>query len=238
MNKLPLLEAFLYSNHNITDVKPYVTEHPKEFRYFTGYAANGQKVFIKLDPSLGQLAGREAYMLQLINSYKWGVAPGLLGFDSKGDFPFVATEFIHGLTLEQFLQRKRLVEAQKRVLLLRMASTLKKLHSIKVVHRDVRPGNIIVQIDKKRRIQKLLLIDFGNAVKLDNLMLELSYLKHRVHIMRKLGGRFKLKPLTWDDAYSFSIIAKLVEPNCHIKHPDIWSSIQSSIGKITYTYKN
>ena len=158
-------------------------------------------------------------------------------FDANGKIPFIATEFIPGITLERLLAQKSMSGVQKRVLLFRMSRILKELHAIKVVHRDVRPANLIVQMSHQGTIRRVVLIDYSTAVKLDSKKLELPFFRRRLTLLKNLGGVFKPEALKWDDAYSFFKIAQIIEPDFRYKHPDIWSKIKYSLGRVTYTHK-
>jgi hypothetical protein len=106
MINLSLLTAYFYKYHGVTGVKPYITAKIKKRRYFLGYDSYGRKLFIKLDYESGQTSQREAYVLKLLNRRKHNFSPRLAMFDANGKIPFIATEFIPGITLECLLAKK------------------------------------------------------------------------------------------------------------------------------------
>lgn len=72
--------------------------------------------------------------------------------------PFLAMEFIAGETLKQTLSRGALDPSELLEIACQIAEGLQEAHSQGVVHRDIKPGNIM--LDSKRRIKVL---DFGLA---------------------------------------------------------------------------
>jgi serine/threonine protein kinase len=89
--------------------------------------------------------------------------------DERGPYTFqelfVAMELLHGETLQKFLARKRRLAPADAVLVARQAAqALAELHDQGVVHRDVKPANLMLTIDRQGRFV-LKAIDLG-AVKL------------------------------------------------------------------------
>ncbi|MBW4563506.1 MAG: protein kinase [Mojavia pulchra JT2-VF2] len=87
--------------------------------------------------------------------------PRLLAyFDENQEF-YLVQEFIEGNTLnEELLPGKRWTESQVNQLLQEVLSILEFVHSQSVIHRDIKPDNII----RRTADNKLVLVDFG-AVK-------------------------------------------------------------------------
>jgi serine/threonine protein kinase len=76
----------------------------------------------------------------------------------QGGFPWIAFEFIEGESLEDLLLREnQLSNIQMKTILTDIASALQHAHAAGIVHRDVKPANIL--IEKKTGISKL--SDFG-----------------------------------------------------------------------------
>ncbi len=81
-------------------------------------------------------------------------------FQENDEFYFVQ-EYIDGHPLsEEFSRGQRLSEAEVVVLLQNVLSVLQFVHQNQVIHRDIKPGNLI----RRRHDGKIVLIDFG-AVK-------------------------------------------------------------------------
>lgn len=88
--------------------------------------------------------------------------PNVVGvFDAgvEGGFPYLAMEFVEGKNLRQVLQEHGRLSVERVVRLgLEMAEALDHIHSQGLVHRDVKPSNIILNPDGKA-----MLTDFGIA---------------------------------------------------------------------------
>ncbi|HSB26456.1 MAG TPA: protein kinase [Pyrinomonadaceae bacterium] len=70
---------------------------------------------------------------------------------------FIATEFIDGITLRQHLKRGRLTVAQTIDIAIQVATGLAAAHDAGIVHRDVKPENIML----RNRDGFVKLLDFG-----------------------------------------------------------------------------
>lgn len=84
------------------------------------------------------------------------------GWTSQGD-PFLVMELLRGEALSDTILRKRLIRATRAIqLILPIADGLRQAHAENIVHRDIKPGNIIVAETAPNRAQPKLL-DFGIA---------------------------------------------------------------------------
>ncbi|WP_179031808.1 protein kinase domain-containing protein [Paenibacillus kribbensis] len=225
----------------------YLSEYfPKKsylnFHYFSGMDISGSKpIFIKMDGTLGQASQREAILLQLLNSStQTKYFPQLIAYEMEGPYPFVAMELLQGITLEQLLmQGPSLTYNQKRELLRQMLEILTILHKTNVIHRDVRPGNMLIQIDGVGNSVKLFLIDFAFSVGLwPNHLPDLPYLLTQPQYLVDLGGaNYKPDQFKWDDAYSFYRSALMIDSNYENLFPELWNQLYSSINKIIYSHQ-
>lgn len=83
----------------------------------------------------------------------------LLGFGKEDERAYMVMEYISGGTLSDILKSKgRLARAEALAILEKMAEALDHAHSRGIVHRDIKPGNVMV--DEKGRP---VLMDFGIA---------------------------------------------------------------------------
>lgn len=108
------------------------------------------------DPSAQQRLLKEARAASRLNHpniatvYEVGEANGT---------PFIAMEFVQGESLKQILQRGALTLAQWQDAARQMAEGLAEAHQAGVLHRDIKPGNIM--LDAKGRAK---ILDFGLAL--------------------------------------------------------------------------
>ncbi|MFC9337170.1 bifunctional serine/threonine-protein kinase/ABC transporter substrate-binding protein [Streptomyces sp. NPDC057020] len=107
------------------------------------------------DPGFRERFRREAAAAERITG-RWVVR--VLGADPEAREPWLATEFVPGPSLaEAVALHGALPEPTVRALGARLASALGDMHEAGLVHRDVKPGNVLLALDGPR------LIDFGIA---------------------------------------------------------------------------
>lgn len=77
-----------------------------------------------------------------------------------GETPYIVTELLHGEDLNRYLKRRgRLDASEVSHLLNQLALGLARVHRARLVHRDLKPGNIFLDRQEDRVVLKLL--DFG-----------------------------------------------------------------------------
>lgn len=95
---------------------------------------------------------------------------GTLDFGTtEGGRPYIAFEYFKGISLEQLIAERggRLDEKFVRKLFVAVARALSYIHEHKVFHRDMKPSNIMVNLDDADALQ-MRIIDFGvSAIKED-----------------------------------------------------------------------
>jgi serine/threonine protein kinase len=96
-----------------------------------------------------------------------GKHPQLCQFYSyfiESDQRYLVEEWIEGDTLEEKLrQQPRLSESETKYILSSILLVLKRIHSLGIVHNDIKPSNIIMRLEDKLPVP----IDFGVARKID-----------------------------------------------------------------------
>lgn len=133
---------------------------------FLGRTAGGRTVAVKTvrseyaaDPEFRQRFRQEVAAARLVGG-RW-TAP-VLDADTEGGQPWVATGYVAGPSLSAAVRRfGPLPSDAVRVLGAGLAEALAAVHELGLVHRDVKPSNVLLALDGPR------LIDFGIARALD-----------------------------------------------------------------------
>ena len=98
---------------------------------------------------------REAHVVSALNH------PNILTvfeFGTAGDVHFLASEFVKGDTLRTRLRRGKLALCEALDIATQIASALKAAHDAGVVHRDIKPDNVMIRDDGYVKV-----LDFGLA---------------------------------------------------------------------------
>jgi Predicted ATPase len=107
------------------------------------------------DPSRLQRFEREASAVSALNH------PNILtiyDFEREDDIHFFASEFVKGVTLREKLDEGRLSVTETLEIAIQIASALQAAHDAGVVHRDVKPENVMIREDGYVKV-----VDFGLA---------------------------------------------------------------------------
>ncbi len=81
------------------------------------------------------------------------------------DLPVIISDFIEGMSLKELLASRRLTFREAAALLADVADAVEYAHAAGLVHRDVKPGNILLDCSQGRGIGRPLLTDFGLALR-------------------------------------------------------------------------
>ncbi|HEY2810746.1 MAG TPA: protein kinase [Rhabdochlamydiaceae bacterium] len=98
---------------------------------------------------------QEAHIIEMSNH------PNIVKLFGQGEWEkglYIAMEFIHGVSLKQFILQHSLSMKRAIEIVLQVAYALRHLHSHGVIHRDLKPENILIDEEGEIRV-----IDFGIA---------------------------------------------------------------------------
>lgn len=208
-------------------------------KYFVGFNKQYKKnVFIKT-------CGRYDLIEREINAIDYVVnqsdkskkyLPNLIAFNKKSKTPFLALEFIEGITLKDYLDELGDIDETSALSIINQLSELvEALNKSNIIHRDIRPANIMINLEDKR----VCLIDFAFAISTQvEFLTESNIVLKYPQILETLGEEFKPKKYLWDDAYSINMIAEKIIGNYLINNPESLKTIKSKIGKLTYMHTN
>lgn len=114
------------------------------------------KVFRGDGDADGDLARRFADEARLLAGLQHPGLVQIFDFGKTSEGPYLVLELVPGGTLQQRLAQQPLAPAQAAAVGAALADTLAYIHAAGVVHRDVKPSNVLLDIDGRPR-----LTDFG-----------------------------------------------------------------------------
>ena len=82
--------------------------------------------------------------------------------ETQEGYPYLVMEYVHGEPIDKYCDRKKLNVEQRIDLVLKVCGAIQYAHQNLIVHRDIKPGNILVLPDGTPK-----LLDFGIAKLLD-----------------------------------------------------------------------
>jgi eukaryotic-like serine/threonine-protein kinase len=91
----------------------------------------------------------------------------VLDFGTFESRPYLVMEFVEGRLLSERLQEKALTPSEAVLIARQVLGALRHAHSLGIIHRDVKPGNIML-CEPTRTGAQVKLLDFGLAKNLDS----------------------------------------------------------------------
>ena len=108
--------------------------------------------------ALAELRGRFRREAALLERLRHPGIPELLGQGTHGPDPYIVMRLVNGVSLYRFLERQTPTIGAAVAIAAQAADALAHVHAIPVVHRDIKPYNLLIAADGT-----VALIDFGIA---------------------------------------------------------------------------
>ncbi|MGA0121966.1 MAG: serine/threonine-protein kinase, partial [Gaiellales bacterium] len=140
--------------------------------------ATGDRVALKAIPAEEKLRRRARREMRAAGSLDHGAIVRLLGSAEDDHYVFVAFELVRGSDLSVVLKEKRLEQSEILRAVAAVCDALEHAHARGVVHRDVKPGNILLREDGILKLTDfgIALIDSPDATVDESLLGTLSYM--------------------------------------------------------------
>ena len=142
---------------------------------------NSQTVAVKIISKKKMTENEREYInneLNILNTVLHPSIPKVIGIHETPEKVIIVMELIEGGELFDYLvgfHHLSIKESSK--IICKLASIIKYLSELKIMHRDLKCENILISKDSKKRLKKIFLIDFGLSCFIDS----------RNEITQKLG---------------------------------------------------
>ncbi len=156
--------------------------------------------------------------------------------------PYLLMDFIEGITLADILKQGRLILPRAWKIFIEIADALSQAHALGVVHRSIKPGNIIICIDSDGS-EKAYLSDFGLAKLLPSSGQELQNLTAKGAI---IGSPLYMSPEqcmgrdvdTRTDIYSFGcLMYACITGKPPLKGETLMETLQKQVGEVPLSFE-
>ena len=151
-------QTYLAQDTQMPDAPPCVVKQFKPSNQETQFLAIARRLFDTEVATLRKLGQHDQI-------------PALLDFFEEDQEFYLVQEFVEGQTLtEELASREPFSEPEAIALLQDVLDILEFVHSQRVIHRDIKPGNLI----RRQRDGKMVLIDFGAVKEIQTQLLQQS----------------------------------------------------------------
>jgi serine/threonine protein kinase len=110
--------------------------------------------------------------------------------------PFMVLEYFDGVTLDALLKAKKALPVRDVLLIAQqIADAVHQAHQVGILHRDLKPGNVMVRFDEASQRWQVKVIDFGLAVRLHIARTNMGVPSgRRTALDRSLAGTIRYAP--------------------------------------------
>ena len=223
-----------FSKIKLKNIKPYLVNEWKNssgFIYFKAETENKKKLFIK-SRGIEESSRREYKVIKELRNVNQKYFPKEYYFKSEKDVNFIIMELVEGQRLDHLINSNEFeikLNHYKENLYNGIFNILKILHKLKIVHRDIRPQNLIIKQDGTP-----VLIDFQFVVDIKRIKYkEFQIVRKNPELIIGLGDKFAKNIFHWDDAYSVYKIFDLLK----IKNDSDFIKIKNMISKMIGRYE-
>lgn len=127
--------------------------------YLATHPGTQQLVALKVFQRLGQAAANRAYReMEVLADLRLACVPVVRGYGQQQGRCFLATDYVEGERLDMHRRQHDLGLEARVSLLIALAEAVQAIHDRGVLHRDLKPGNIII-----RPSGEPVIVDFGIA---------------------------------------------------------------------------
>lgn len=227
------LKNFLYDNYSLKNIHTIYTDKiANSHNTFLIADDSNNKLFIKMC-NISEFCKNEFYYTKKLYEIDNQHFVKPIYYKECDEYGFVATKFTKNKPLAEILRTKDLSAKEKKVLIQDLYQIYKSLRKSNVVHRDIRPQNLI------NTETGLVLIDFQLAVSKTKYK-ELDYLKKNLFVLAGLGEQYAKNCFVWDDNYS--LLKILEDIGCESEYKEfydkVYKEIEKSIGENQISYFN
>lgn len=194
--------------------------------YFYKYENNTKISFVKCMDYFKTYIN-EIESLTLLKDCENDFYPKLISFDKKF---YVEESIVNGITLREYLNKYKLNSQDSKKIIEFLIKILDDLYARNIIHRDIRPQNIMVSTINGK-INNLYLIDFGFSInpKIKDLNYNNLFDKR---VLKALGDNYKPSLYEYDDAISCVNMLEDIISDVYDKYSNEVEKIISKIGRL------
>lgn len=214
-------------DYGVYNIKPYDFLHWKHgCKYFIGLI-NQERVFIK-SGGLINTTSREIYSLMYAknNSYILDKhTPNLITKNPNSDYVLIE-RMMNGISADDSFKFN---EVEIDSIVNQIYEIYLELKNNNIIHMDIKPSNFI--IENVENNLTVYIFDFGfSIVNSKNIYENIIVNSKSKNIIKNLGSQYSQNNDRWDDAYSFLMTLKKINPSLMHTHYEIWKSLNEDIG--------